>query len=110
MTGTSMRSQVISGDAILIGNTPLEELMHGELERLGPPLFDEADRAMARRFQATFSPADIATSFRRFGVKPRGDLALADSIYPLGGADSSIVGSTDVGTVSRSEEHTSELQ
>lgn len=100
MTGTAMRSEVVSGDANLVGNTPLEDLMQAELERLGPPDFDEADREMARRFQATFSPADIATSFRRFGVKPRTDLSLADGIYQRGMQDSSIVGSTDVGTVS----------
>lgn len=37
MTETSVRSRIISGDANLVGNTPLEALMHANLERLGPP-------------------------------------------------------------------------
>lgn len=100
MTETTVECRIVSGDANLVGNTPLEELMHSHLERLGPPPFDDADRAFAARFQATLSQEDIAASFQRFGMKPRPGLALVDEIYPLGAGDGSSVGSTDVGTVS----------
>lgn len=100
MTGTTMTHRILSGDANLVGNTPLEQLMFKQLQRLGPPVFDEADRATARRFQATCSPDDIAVSFRRFGMKPRKDAALCDSIFPPASGDPNLVGSTDVGTVS----------
>lgn len=100
MTGTSVRSEVVSGDANLVGNTPLEALMHSHIERLGLPPFDDADRATAAKFQETFSPADVATSFARFGLPVRKGVSLCDVIFPLGSGDGTIVGSTDVGTVS----------
>jgi aminobenzoyl-glutamate utilization protein B len=100
MTETTVRSEVVSGDANLVGNTPLEECMFANLQRLGPPVFDAADNEAALTFQQTFSPEDIAASYARFGVKPKKGQALCDLIYPLGAGDGSIVGSTDVGTVS----------
>jgi aminobenzoyl-glutamate utilization protein B len=100
MTGTSVRSEIISGDADLVGNAPLESLMHSHIERLGLPSFDDEDRAAAAKFQETFSAADIAASFARFGLKVRKGVSLCDVIFPLYSGDSSIVGSTDVGTVS----------
>jgi aminobenzoyl-glutamate utilization protein B len=100
MTETKMSKQVVSADANLIGCDPLEALMHRELERLGPPVFDDADRAFAREIQATLSPQDIAESCRRFGVEVKADRPLCDRIVPREAGDVSLVGSTDVGTVS----------
>jgi aminobenzoyl-glutamate utilization protein B len=100
MTETSVRSEVISGDANLVGNAPLEDLMFANLERLGPPVFDDGDRATARKFQATMSTEDIASSYARFGLKPKKDQPLCEEIFPLYAGDSTIVGSTDVGSVS----------
>lgn len=100
MTETTVRSEIVSGDANLIGNVPLEQLMQRELERLGPPVFDEQDQETARRFQATLSTEDVADAFRRFGVEPKADLALCEAIYQPYCGDNSLVGSTDVGTVS----------
>ncbi|MHC5232947.1 M20 family metallopeptidase [Brucella sp. LJL56] len=100
MTGTSVRSEIISGDANLVGNTPLEQIMHSELERLGPPDFDAADRETAAQFQNTFNNEDIASAFQRFGLKIRKNVALCDSIFPPESGDGTLVGSTDVGTVS----------
>lgn len=100
MTETTVRSEVISGDANLVGNTPLEQLMHAHLEHLGPPVFDDADRETAGKFQATFSEEDIVDFFVRFGLKPRKDVALCDCIFPPESGDGTLVGSTDVGTVS----------
>jgi aminobenzoyl-glutamate utilization protein B len=100
MTETTVRSRIISGDANLVGNTPLEALMHSQLERLGPPDFDQADHDTALKFQETFSKEDIASSYKRFNVVPKKGQALCDSIFPPESGDGSIVGSTDVGTVS----------
>ncbi|RYE61155.1 MAG: amidohydrolase [Hyphomicrobiales bacterium] len=100
MTETSVRSRIISGDANLVGNTPLEALMHANLERLGPPIFDQADHETAKKFQETFSPEDIAASYGRFGLKPKNGQALCDVIFSPESGDGTLVGSTDVGTVS----------
>jgi len=100
MTETSVRHQIVSGDANLVGNTPLESLMHRHLQRLGPPVFDAQDRAFADQIQSTLSQEDIATSFARFGLKPRKGLSLCDDIFPPESGDGTLVGSTDVGTVS----------
>ncbi len=100
MTETTVRAQIISGDANLIGCTPLEKLMQEQIERLGPPPFDEQDRAFAAEIQATLSEEDIATAFARFGMKPKPGATLCDFIPPLGGGDGTLVGSTDVGMVS----------
>ncbi|HEV7306471.1 M20 family metallopeptidase [Ensifer sp.] len=100
MTGTTVSDEVISGDANLVGNTPLEALMHRHLEHLGAPQFDDADRQMAARFQETFTGEDIASAFERFGLKLRRGIALCDTIFPPESGAGTLVGSTDVGTVS----------
>jgi len=100
MTETAMRHRIISGDADLVGNTPLEQLMHRHAERLGPPPFDAADRAFAAEIQATLTEEDIVSSFARFGLKPRKGVSLCDTIFPRESGDGTFVGSTDVGTVS----------
>ncbi|MGI4810766.1 MAG: amidohydrolase [Janthinobacterium lividum] len=100
MTETSVTWSIVSGDANLVGNTPLEQLMHAQLERLGPPVFDAADRAFAAEIQSTLTADDIATSGARFGLRPAPGESLSASIYPLGAGDGTLVGSTDVGTVS----------
>ena len=100
MTETTMTQEIISGDANLMGNEPLEECMQAQLERLGAPVFDDADKATARKFQATFTPEEIASSYARFHLKPKKDEPLCDLIVPLYSGDGSMVGSTDVGSVS----------
>lgn len=100
MTETSVRDEIISGDANLIGNSTLEQLMQIQLERLGAPVFDEQDRKTAREFQNTLSKEDISDAFRRFGVEPKDGLALCEEIYKPYNGDNSLVGSTDVGSVS----------
>ena len=74
--------------------------MFSHLERLGPPVFDDEDRETARKFQQTFSAEDIAASYGRFALKPKKGQALCEEIFPLNAGDGTLVGSTDVGTVS----------
>ncbi len=99
MTETKVNMQVISAVSNLLGNTPLEKAMHDNLQRLGPPPFDEADRAFARKIQATLSEEDIESSFRRAGM-PMKDVPLCDEIVPLDAKSAPMMGSTDVGDVS----------
>ena len=99
MTETTVQSEIVSGDANLVGNGPLEQLMHQNLQRLGPPVFDAQDNAFAAEIQRTLTEEDIKSSFARFGLKPRTS-PLCDAIVPPESGDGTLVGSTDVGTVS----------
>ncbi len=100
MTETKVEATVLSGVSNLMGNTPLEQAMHDQLLRLGPPEFDEADRDFARKIQATLSDEDIEASYRRAGLANPSDSPLADVILPLGNGKGGMKGSTDVGDVS----------
>ncbi len=74
--------------------------MDENFKRLGPPEFDDADRAYAEKIRATLQPADIAAAFDRAGVPVRPDLAMCDFIVPLEAKGKGGNGSTDVGDVS----------
>ncbi len=99
MTETSVSTQVISAVSNLMGNKPLEAAMQANLDRLGPPPFDDADREIARKFQATLSAEDISASWRRAGV-PERDVPLCDAVIPVDAKPEKMIGSTDVGDVS----------
>ena len=100
MTETRVEMQVVSAVSNLLANVPLEEAMFGAFERLGPVPFDDADRAYAKQIQATLSPEDISSAFRRVGRKPDLNLPLCDAIVPLDAKGAPMMGSTDVGDVS----------
>ena len=100
MTETRVESKVVSAVSNVLGNGPLERAMEANMERLGPPPFDEADRAFAREIQATLTPAHIADAFRRARRAPVADQPLADFIVPLTAETKPASGSTDVGDVS----------
>jgi aminobenzoyl-glutamate utilization protein B len=74
--------------------------MRDEMERLGTPAWDDADRDFARKIQATLSPEDIKNAYRRVGVKPAADQPLHDALVPLDAKGAQMIGSTDVGDVS----------
>ncbi|GBQ93659.1 aminobenzoyl-glutamate utilization protein [Acetobacter nitrogenifigens DSM 23921 = NBRC 105050] len=99
MTETSVSAEIISGMANLLPCPPLERAMHANLERLGPPPFDDADRAFALEMQKTFPREDILSAFRAVGLPPAPDEPLCASILPLATTRMSL-GSTDVGDVS----------
>jgi aminobenzoyl-glutamate utilization protein B len=100
MTETTVATQVVSAVSNLLGNRPLEEAMHGNLQRLGPPPFDEADRAAAAEFQNTLTEEDIISSWRRAGMPYEPGITLCDRIVPLDAKSAPMMGSTDVGDVS----------
>ena len=100
MTETTVSSQTVSAVSNLLANTPLEQAMHDNFQRLGPPPFDDADRDYAERIRATLTDADIAAAFDRAGVPVRRDLAMCDFVIPFGSRGRGGNGSTDVGDVS----------
>jgi aminobenzoyl-glutamate utilization protein B len=100
MTETTVEMTVISAVSNLVANTPLDRAMHANFTRLGPPDFDDADRAFAEKIRATLSDEDIASHYKRAGLQPRHDQPLADEIAPLGLTGEPMLGSTDVGDVS----------
>jgi len=100
MTETSVEIRTISGVSNLLGNTPLEQAMQRQLDRLGPPPFDAADRKYAADIQATLSAEDIASAYARAGVPVKKDTPLCDFIVPYGTKGAPMMGSTDVGDVS----------
>jgi aminobenzoyl-glutamate utilization protein B len=100
MTETRVTAQVISAVSNLLANTPLERAMQDNLDHIGPPPFDEADRAAAGEFQATLTEEDIEAAYRRAGVPVRPNTPLCDLIIPADAKPNGGVGSTDVGDVS----------
>jgi aminobenzoyl-glutamate utilization protein B len=100
MTETKVTAQVVSAVSNLLANTPLERAMQDNLDRLGAPPFDDADRVAAAEFQATLTDEDIEASYRRAGIPVRPDTPLCDLIIPVDARPNGGVGSTDVGDVS----------
>jgi aminobenzoyl-glutamate utilization protein B len=100
MTETSVETKVISAVSNLLGNTPLEKAMYDNYVRLGPPEFDDTDRAFAAKIQATLTEEDIESAYRRAGLPMREGVALCDTIVPLDAKTAPMMGSTDVGDVS----------
>jgi aminobenzoyl-glutamate utilization protein B len=100
MTETRVTARVISAVSNLMGNQPLERAMHDNLMRLGPPPFDDADRAFAAQIQATLSEEDVEAAFRRVGVPLKKGVTLCDAVVPLDAQSAPMMGSTDVGDVS----------
>lgn len=100
MTETTLETQVVSAVSNLLGNTALEEAMQRAFDRLGNAGFDDADRAFAATIQATLSPEDIQSAYRRQGIPQRPDTPLCDFVIPLGTNGDPMLGSTDVGDVS----------
>jgi len=100
MSETEVSIRTISAVSNLLGNTPLEQAMHEAFLRLGPPQFDDADRAFAAEMQKSFKDDDIVAAYRRHGLPVVRGKTLCDLIVPLEAKGSGGVGSTDVGDVS----------
>lgn len=100
MTETTVEALTLSAVANLLGNTPLEAAMRRHLETLGPPDFDDADRAFASAIQATYGDEEVATALDMFGMNGVMNGPLCDRLVPADAARNGISGSTDVGDVS----------
>ena len=99
MTETEVEMRIISAVSNILFNTPLEEALHGIMQELGPPHFDEADKDFAAKIQATLSDKDIASVYHTIGMEPT-DRPLADFLVPMDARRNPQIGSTDVGDVS----------
>ncbi|MFA6966516.1 M20 family metallopeptidase [Bosea sp. (in: a-proteobacteria)] len=99
MTETKMEMRIVSAVSDLLGNTPLEQALHGVMEELGPPHFDDADRAFAQDIRKTLQPQEIASIWRTIGMEDSG-APLADFLVPLDAKRNPAIGSTDIGDVS----------
>ena len=99
MTETEVEVRIVSAVSNRLGNDPLEQALHGVMEELGPPHFDEADRDFAQAIRATLGDGDIDAAFRAIGM-PRTEAPLADFLVPLDARRNPAIGSTDVGDVS----------
>lgn len=100
MTETRVEKNVVTAVSNLIGNRPLEEAMQTNIDRLGPPQFDDADKKFAEAIRETLTRDDIMASYHRIGTEPDYELALCDFIAPLDRNPTGGEGSTDVGDVS----------
>ena len=99
MTETKVEMKIVTAVSNLLANTPLEQAMHGIMEDLGPPPFDDADKDFAAKIQATLTDEDIAAAYHAIGMEPT-DRPLADFLVPLDAKRNPMMGSTDVGDVS----------
>lgn len=82
MTETTVETRSVSAVSDLPGNRPLKKAMHAIMEELGPPSFDDADRASARQLRTTLTDCDIAAIWTRRGAEDIGAV-LADFTVPL---------------------------
>jgi aminobenzoyl-glutamate utilization protein B len=99
MTETKVEMKIISAVSNILPNTPLEQALHGIMEELGPPHFDETDKDFAAKIRSTLTEKDIETVYHSIGMDPT-DRPLADFIVPLDAKRNPQIGSTDVGDVS----------
>ena len=99
MTETKVEMRIISAVSNLLPNSPLEQALLRVMEDLGPPHFDDADKAFAAKIRSTLSEQDIASVYRAIGMEPT-DRPLADFLVPLDANRNPQIGSTDVGDVS----------
>jgi aminobenzoyl-glutamate utilization protein B len=99
MTETQVEMKTISAVSNMLANTPLEKALYEIMEDLGPPHFDDADRAFGQKVQSTLTDQDIAAAYFKIGMEPA-DQVLADFLVPLDSKRNPMIGSTDVGDVS----------
>src|SRR3954462_11314288 len=99
MTETKMEMKIISAVSNILPNTPLEQALHGIMEELGPPHFDETDEDFAAKIRSTLTDKDIEPVYYSIGMDPTAR-PLADFIVPLDAKRNPQICSTDVGDVS----------
>lgn len=100
MTECSVETKVISAVSNMLDNTPLRDSMQKHFDRLGAPPFDAADKAYAKKIQATLTAEDIDSSYLRAGMPHDREMPLCDLVVPAGVKGLPMIGSTDLGDVS----------
>ena len=107
MTGTTHEVRLIAACYDTLPNKVLGEVLHANLEAIGAPRFNDEEKALALKLQATFPPGALPKALddlRRKGVDlgPPGGPGtdLFERIVPNTAQGEMIGGSTDVGDVS----------
>ena len=98
MTGTEVHIDLDAALFDLIPNRTLETVLQRHYEAFGAPVFDEEERAFARRIQATLSQAEI--DFDTGKAPALKGKVLSDVVEPLPEREAFLFASTDVGDVS----------
>jgi aminobenzoyl-glutamate utilization protein B len=100
MTECTVETKVISAVSNMLDNGPLRDNMQKHFDRLGAPPFDAADKAYAKKIQATLTVEDIESSYLRAGMPNDREMPLCDLVVPAGVKGQPMIGSTDLGDVS----------
>ena len=100
MTETKVKIKMLAGVSNLLYNATLGEVMHRNLDLLGPPVFTDKERQYAKNMQSTMSFNDIETAYIQAGISEVKDQVLAESILPFDAQPVGMAGSTDVADVS----------
>jgi len=83
MTETKVTSQVVSAVSNMLDNEPMRRTMYENMQRLGPVPFDAEDRKYAAAIQATLTPEDIGSAYRKAGGAERENTPMCDVIVPF---------------------------
>jgi len=106
MTGTTLEIIFDEGLSNTVPNFTLEEAMASAYRELGPPAYDEEDRAYARAFKATYPVESMLTSLPSHASDKAAleknvlESELCDIFVESEHSDNPEMGSTDVGDVS----------
>jgi aminobenzoyl-glutamate utilization protein B len=90
MSRTKLTVQIDTDNHELIPNTPLSELVHANLEKVGPPKFTSDEQNLALRLQAPLIE-EFGSSF---------PVAIDETIHSVAASSEPSKGSTDVGDIS----------
>jgi len=96
MTGTELKIIDETRYLNIIPNTTLEALMYQQLEKIGLPAYDEADREFARQIRATLSDDER----KQFNIPESQGLDISEKLPPFRPHYGMHWASTDVGDVS----------
>ena len=110
MSGTELEVIFDKACSNYIPNGTLEQVLYANLQDVGAPVFDEADRQFARQIRNTLTATDIKNDLKMGSdfmggqrpdiIKALADKELSDVILPYVHSASLLAGSTDVGDVS----------
>ena len=99
MTETTVEVEVDRACSDVLRNETIEALIMDNLERFGPPPFDQSDRDFVTRLAGNISAGDLQECLDAYRG-PAGAHGLADTPLPLNEEPGSLTGSSDVGDVS----------
>lgn len=97
MTETTLEVSTSRGCSNNIYNKVLDDVMYENLLQLGPPPFDDADRAFAAEIRKSFDDADVSFNALNFGFPSQADKVLSDDVVRE--APQLLGGSSDMGDV-----------